>query len=249
MEQLRSDATRSDPEALANAKKAGLSIDEYIEELVKYALKDDGRVERLRSAPPNAVQEREAFTTLKVMVPPAHANEPEEIDDIFDDIRTNEWKFFPPREYLDAVHEYVRKQWLPNYTLLDKYWSVTNGECITHWALTSSCFRLASQDYKQLFNQCPFQGVQSMLSPHYLGAHRPTATDGSSGLYDWSAAFFGLVADGLARLVQYGYLTVEMVHGDAFNGMDKIRAGTMERDTSFPTQFDRIHASNVPDYV
>lgn len=85
------------------------------------------------------------------------------------------------------------------------------------------------------------------MSVHYLNAFRPQGKAGT--LYDWSAAFFGLVADGMKRTRDMGSLKLEFVQGDGFAIMDKIRMGTLIREEGFPVLFDRIHGCNVPDYM
>lgn len=85
-----------------------------------------------------------------------------------------------------------------------------------------------------------------------MRAERPELKAG--GIYEWSVTFFGLVADGMRRLrerkeVGKGGLMMEMMATDGYAYMDGLRMGTVERKKEFPVMFDRIHASNVPDYV
>lgn len=44
-------------------------------------------------------------------------------------------------------------------------------------------------------------------------------------------------------------LKIEIIVGDGFAAMDAVHLGTIARQPEFPNTFDRIHASNVPDYM
>lgn len=93
-----------------------------------------------------------------------------------------------------------------------------------------------------------------MLLSETFKAERPKMKSG--GIYDWSVVFFGLVADGMSKLREGGGpgkdggLKLEFVLGDGYAFMDDVRMGSRTgRKETFPTSFDRIHSSNVPDYV
>lgn len=107
--------------------------------------------------------------------------------------------------------------------------------------------RLEVNGGQAVFRHNPFWGVQQLMQDPYFEDAQPKVTTGC--IYDWSAAFFGLVADGMARLREVGHMKLEMIAGDGYTVMDRIRMGTIARDEAFPVKYDRIHASNVPDYV
>lgn len=67
------------------------------------------------------------------------------------------------------------------------------------------------------------------------------------GLYSVSSRFFWLVAAGFRKMKSH--LKIEVILGDGFAVMDEIRMETLTRSENFPVLFDRIHASNVPDYA
>lgn len=72
----------------------------------------------------------------------------------------------------------------------------------------------------------------------------------SYSLYDYSAAFFGEAAEGIRRMSRFdGGLIIEMVVGEGFAMADAIILDTLQRGSGFPTQYDRVHFSNVPDYT
>lgn len=69
----------------------------------------------------------------------------------------------------------------------------------------------------------------------------------SGGLYTISERFFLGVARGMKKL--QGHFRIEAILGDGFAVMDEIKLKTLPRLEGFPVLFDRVHASNVPDYV
>lgn len=107
---------------IAEAASRGISVDEIIEERVAAVEDDDGMLEMLEGCPDNAVLERVSFKELKVMVPPAHAKEPEVLETIFKQIRENDLTNMVHPEDLSVVHKALGKRWRANYTLLDKNW-------------------------------------------------------------------------------------------------------------------------------
>lgn len=87
-----------------------------------------------------------------------------------------------------------------------------------------------------------------MLWGKYVEEYRPQGSTGC--VYDWSAIFFGMAADGIKRVRKLGgQMKLEFVQGDGYAIMDKIRLDTLPRATGFPVLFDRIHRCNVPDYM
>lgn len=70
---------------------------------------------------------------------------------------------------------------------------------------------------------------------------------GQGGLFSLASQFFAHVAKAFNLLSSC--LRVKVILGDGFEVMDAIRFGTLTRRESYPVLFDRIHASNVPDYM
>ncbi|KDQ18534.1 hypothetical protein BOTBODRAFT_28921 [Botryobasidium botryosum FD-172 SS1] len=214
-----------DPEARAvftqQAKERGESLDAYIDSISKVTPEQLARVENA----PNSLVERQSFDILRVMVPPAHAKEPKALETVFKTIRGGQ--SIPSHEILEATHQAISKRWIPNYTLLDEHWEIMTPMQFCH---------------------CPFQGVRRML-PDYLGYECPAELQDC--IYHFSEVFFGLVADGMERLRarKSGGLKIEVRHADGYAALDGIRMRTLSRNEAFPVLFDRIHASNVPDYV
>ncbi|KDQ18535.1 hypothetical protein BOTBODRAFT_185105 [Botryobasidium botryosum FD-172 SS1] len=203
------------------AQERGLSLEDYIDRLTQITPEELARMENA----PNSFMEREAFDILKVMVPPAHAKEPKALEKVFKVIRAG--RSIPRKEMLEAAHRAISERWIPNYTLLDELWM--------NMCHVENC-------------HCPFEGVKSML-PDYLGYKCPAEVQDC--IYRFSAVFFGLVADGMERLRarKSGGLKIEVMRADGYAAMDGIRMRTLSRDETFPVLFDRIHASNVPDYI
>lgn len=95
----------------------------------------------------------------------------------------------------------------------------------------------------------PFEGAQKLFADPNMASVRPKGGPGC--LYVWSETFFSLVADGLGRLRQLGSgsLKLELVLADGYAWMDGVRFGTILGRDGFPVTYDRIHTSNVPDYM
>ncbi|KAF7882075.1 hypothetical protein EAF00_011591 [Botryotinia globosa] len=72
-----------------------------------------------------------------------------------------------------------------------------------------------------------------------------------SSLFDHVAPFFQDAADALKKLK--GRFHVEVVCGDIIEISERFRLGTsptrFPRSEEFPTEFDSIHLSNIPDYI
>jgi len=99
-------------------------------------------------------------------------------------------------------------------------------------------------------SHCPFTGSLDLLNLAYFEEERPKDRE-TDIIYSWSEAFFNLVVDGMERLRarKNGGLMIEVVMEDGYAFMDELRMGTAIRRAEFPKSFDRIHSSNVPDYV
>jgi hypothetical protein len=92
----------------------------------------------------------------------------------------------------------------------------------------------------------PFRDIQHLF-PASLKHLMPKIKDGNAFLYNLSTAFFSRVAVAMMRLGKK--LAIEVIAGDGFAIMDNIRSKMVTRREDFPATFDRIHASNVPDYA
>ena len=71
-----------------------------------------------------------------------------------------------------------------------------------------------------------------------------------SSLHDFSVAFFSHVAEGVRRARRFSNgLMIELIVGDSLRTMETLRLPQSVRNPKWPTLFDRIHLSNVPDYT
>ena len=69
--------------------------------------------------------------------------------------------------------------------------------------------------------------------------------------FSWVSLVFKHAAEAITRFGKYKHgLTIEVIAGEGFSVLDKIRFGGMKhRAEKFPVPYDRIHLSNVPDYA
>lgn len=116
---------------------------------------------------------------------------------------------------------------------------------ISHYSPSLPRLDFSDNDY----GHDPFLGVQKLFTDLHMEPARPQAKTGHA--YIWSERFFGLAADGFAQLRKLGpqALKLEMVLADGYAWMDRVKLGAASRKDGFPNSYDRIHASNVPDYV
>lgn len=122
------ESVKTDPKAHASLSRAaaqgGLTLQEYIDQIANETPEQKEQRDMLMNAPENATCERIAFRILRVMTPPAHANEPKGLEALFKQIRKNLPGQFLDPSVLKAAHKKIRERWYPNYTLLDQDWQV-----------------------------------------------------------------------------------------------------------------------------
>lgn len=126
------------------------------------------------------------------------------------------------------IKAYCNASWKVNITLLD-----VEGERLR---------REKGGEFEMAFN--PFDAADQL----YKTTHLPKPEHPRS-LYDYIASFFIKTAAALKYLT--GRLIVEGICGELFSVMEKIRYNLVdwrgnESTAPFPTQFDRIHESNIP---
>ncbi|KAJ7597888.1 hypothetical protein C8J56DRAFT_1159677 [Mycena floridula] len=182
--------------------------------------------EKVRAYPPTAELERLLYPFLRVLVPPSDCEEPEDWEDtVFRPIREGRIlpeKLIPVVERMQ-LRQPLSNRWTINYTMLDRASFARSPRLQVH----------------------PFEGGFRLFSPSFK--HLEIGGNGGS-LYDVSARFFSLVAQGFARLKST--LKIEIMVGEGYSIMEQIRLETLrDRPVSFPVLFDRVHGSNVQDYV
>ncbi|KAF9055371.1 hypothetical protein BDZ89DRAFT_1055971 [Hymenopellis radicata] len=217
------------PEVIEVTKRAavqeGGTLEEYIE---SFRAMSDEEFQRMTSvtndSPLCAAMERTVYSKLRVLVPPAGCEEPKALDElIFKPIRNQDWKNIPSSEMLTkAFKNQIRNRWVINVTRLAADW-------------------IHERDRVE---QDPFKTCTAFFPE---GLERLANSRNSGGLYSISAGFFSYTAIGLKKL--RGHLKIEMILGDGYAILDDIRLKTLTRSQDFPVLFDRIHASNVPDYI
>ncbi|CAN9204036.1 unnamed protein product [Alternaria alternata] len=123
------------------------------------------------------------------------------------------------------LKHYIEQNWKPNVTLAD----MTNlNEIKQDVFAVHNPFRLASMPYA-----CTKIGKDP---------------ETPQKLYDYLAPFFVHTAQALRGLA--GRLHVEMMTGDVTVALGRItKQDVKDRPKHFPQRYDRIHLSNIPDYV
>lgn len=119
---LKDPRVRANPQMQSQAKLLGISIDRYLKLLGGWLPGDGGLLEKMENCPDNAFLERVYFDTFKVMTPPEHAEEPEDLEAFFKFIRTGDVTLKPPEGSLQPTIDKIRRRWPINYTMLDKTW-------------------------------------------------------------------------------------------------------------------------------
>ncbi|KAJ7578709.1 hypothetical protein C8J56DRAFT_968871 [Mycena floridula] len=219
LQSLRLPEMRSQVQAMA--RDANQTVKQHIE---YWETMDEDQFHQIfdsqQTCPKVATLENMAYPSLRVLVPPAGCGEPNIVEKVFRAVR--EGGDIPSPEIVEEIHEkYIKPRWSINYTRLDKAWLM----------------------YRNHREQDPFSGCKGLF-PSAFEHLNVQAQNGS--LFDVSARFFSLAALGIGRLGES--LKIELILGDGYDVMDKIRLKTLARP-DFPVLFDRIHASNVPDYA
>ena len=126
------------------------------------------------------------------------------------------------------INAYCNDTWKVNITLLDVEGEKAREEEGGELELAFNPFDAAAHLHKELYLPKP---------------------EHPSSLYNYIAGFFNETAAALKYLS--GRVVVEVIHGELFTVMEKIKYNIMdwrdnESTSAFPTQFDRIHESNIP---
>lgn len=128
------------------------------------------------------------------------------------------------------LHEYLEQNWMPNVTFVDVDWENAN-----------------KPSTPPIFGCDPFKLLEKLP---------PITTGSPTRLFDHVEAFFLMVGHALERLT--GRVKIEAFCGDVVESMEQIRHRLIcsrKEDRSeqsaweSPTCYDRIHLSNVPDYI
>lgn len=129
---------------------------------------------------------------------------------------------------IKKIKAYCNASWKVNITLLD-----VEGERVR---------REEGSEFEMAFN--PFNAASQLYETTPL-----PKPEHPRSLYDYIASFFIKIAAALRHL--RGRMVVEGICGELFTVMEKIRYNPgdwrgNESTAAFPTQFDRIHESNIP---
>ncbi|KAF2120022.1 hypothetical protein BDV96DRAFT_486077, partial [Lophiotrema nucula] len=133
------------------------------------------------------------------------------------------------------IHKYVDSYWKPNVTLVDLDYE-----------------RKREGPHRPLIDFRPDEVARSLWTqvPHAMAGDCPP------GILNYLAVFFDLVASNLEHINSKAVIEIVIAEmGDTF---DRLRYGLLRHrqevhggfdPSTFPAKFDRIHMSNIPDYV
>ncbi|OIW25576.1 hypothetical protein CONLIGDRAFT_621388 [Coniochaeta ligniaria NRRL 30616] len=156
-------------------------------------------------------------------------------------------KYYDKSRLQFAAHqltEHIDATWVTNRTLLD----------------------IDLDDVLQKIDFCPCGQckIEDMVpriesNPIYLGDDLPKCASESEGVLDYVGQFFDSLAVALLRFeLVSSQLKVEVLVGEMTDTMERLRWGCLEArskpaggidPSTFPRVYDRIHMSNIPDYV
>ncbi|KAF9055350.1 hypothetical protein BDZ89DRAFT_1055943 [Hymenopellis radicata] len=205
------------------AAEAGQSVAQFIQEWESMSDDEFNKRNHMNATVPKAAfKEKLVYPDLHVLIPPDGIEEPKTLEEkVFRPIRNN--KAIPPPEEARQIHEkWIANRWVINYTKLDANWL----------------------QQRNVIEQDPFSGCKELFSQEL--SHLTGSPD-RGGLYSISSRFFWLTAMGFKKLQDC--FKIEVILGDGYAVMDDIRLKTLTRPSEFPVLFDRMHASNVPDYI
>ncbi|KAL8658086.1 MAG: hypothetical protein Q9226_001290 [Calogaya cf. arnoldii] len=121
---------------------------------------------------------------------------------------------------------HVCHHWEVNVTLIDEGWTENNR-------------------YEWVYGTIGFDPFE-MMKEFYKFTKIPKPTDATS-LYEYVAPLFRHAALALQQVRDR--VTVEVTLGEVSGILDRMRHGLLDRNSSFPHSYDRIHLSNIPDYI
>ncbi len=142
------------------------------------------------------------------------------------------------------IKAYCNDSWKVNITLLDVEGEKVRREEGGEFGVAFNPFHAAADLYKEML--LPKPGNPQSLYDYIAGFFIKT---NPQSLYDYIAGFFIKTAAALQYL--RGRVIVEGICGELFTVMEKIRYNLTDWrgndiTAAFPTQFDRIHESNIP---
>jgi hypothetical protein len=193
-----------------------------------------GRELSEKLGPNGCEEEEELFEQTGLVRPPTAllaAHEPE--------LATLLAGYIPKGEYSKStkITEYIDTHWKPNVTNIDTEWLQDN---------------VAVKEPDVGYNPYGF-GSQLFSESEEEPPKNP------SGLFDYFKSFFTSVVGGLRALE--GRFVIEFVHGEMADVLERLRYNVLEQRNSvseqnpgpdpksFPIRYDRIHLSNIPDYI
>ncbi|KAK8016834.1 hypothetical protein PG993_015023 [Apiospora rasikravindrae] len=171
------------------------------------------------------------YEDLGVMLPPTHLIKEQE-ERLVELLKEYRKKHTPGNKR--KLDHYLQEQWKPNMTLIDFEWESKRGS-----------------------NPEPLLDFTPHKTASLLWGNLPPGTLGKkvSGVLPHLEGFFGCVAKALAKFPDE--TTFEIVIGDMLNYFESADQGLLRSEEhfkskttpKFPDTFDRIHMSNIPDYV
>ncbi|KAI3391944.1 hypothetical protein diail_6590 [Diaporthe ilicicola] len=197
---------------------------------------------------PSSCEEDEAvFKEFTIIPPPASSirlREPE-IGRLLDLTKSPRGNAQQRARHSAAVDEYVNQHWKTNPTLIDLVWEARKDR-------NSDPGHPSQPEWQRL---TPLEGEPISLLQRILSDADPLGIHGQKGVVELMGTYFAIVGTSLLYIQHRSRLRVEMIAGEMTDIMERLRYGCLDdragsgSPQSFPKTFDRVHMSNVPDYV
>lgn len=215
--------------AESHAKTKGITVAQAREDLTDRIM-DQGDV------PQEIVFEDHLLQTYQL--PPKEAEEPDELEYVWDIIRAPEHRKVAARAKKpnspspdELYDKHIRPRWKVNCTLVSSHWTPDHS------------------------NLQPFASLIMLVPPNSFVFAQVQQSKKSQQAnmtsFEYVSVFFSLAVDGIRRALKRGKgsLMVEMESGEGMAMMQGIATKTISRQPGFPQRYNRVHLSNVPDYT
>ncbi|KAL8404449.1 hypothetical protein RB594_009340 [Gaeumannomyces avenae] len=161
----------------------------------------------------------------------------------------------------DKLEEYLAATWTPNPTFIDVAWEeALEATFVSAPGFPRNGTGQEKGDWIARFKRSCWSDPNSVDVAAALGCGVPTKSpDEWDGAMEALNTFFSSLSLSLIHLG--GRITIEMIAGEMGDVMERMRHGVLEHrglppatdeepdPRKFQTSYDRIHMSNVPDYV
>ncbi|KAL1882911.1 hypothetical protein Daus18300_000549 [Diaporthe australafricana] len=227
---------------------------ENVRKLVEDNVAQDHMIRRMANGlvgdgppPPTCEEDDAIFNQFTITPPPAafiRRHEPE-IGKLLDLARSARTKTHTRASSTVAVDEYINRYWKTNVTMMDFEWEAKKDRNND----------LGIPSHLEWQRLPALEGDPVSLLHRIMGGMNPEAVPGQNGVVGIMGSYFFVVGHSLQLIRSASQLRVELIAGEMTDIMERLRYGCLDdrsytgSSLSFPRTFDRIHMSNILDYV